>query len=77
VHVMGHGLSDVVCDNKNTPQSNSWSEEGTDYAVQLCPQPQHYPQPCQEDVTPGIELESESEDIGRTKVTEDILCKRC
>jgi hypothetical protein len=23
VNVMGHGFSDIVCDNKNTPQSNS------------------------------------------------------
>lgn len=61
---MGHDLSDVVCDNKDTPQSSSWSEEGTDCAVQMCPRQQQYLQSCQEDVPPGIELESEGLDSG-------------
>jgi hypothetical protein len=43
----------------------------------MCPQPQHYLQPSQEDVTPGTELKSEFEDNGQTNIAENIIWKRC
>jgi hypothetical protein len=43
----------------------------------MCPHPQHYLQPSQEDVTPGTELKSEFEDNGQTNIAENIIWKRC
>jgi hypothetical protein len=63
------GLNNVHAYKKNTPQSNIWSEEDTDYAAQLFPQQHHHLQPCQEDGVPDMVIQNFSQWL------ETLFCK--